>query len=91
MTTLSISFAIFVSFLLIAVWFGLVKRADLATSADNRATLRMAGAMTVCSGLMSLLLIIGIPATIAVLLVVGVVIAMMPLYRTIARRMEGIN
>jgi carbon starvation protein CstA len=91
MTILSASFTVFVLFLMVAAWFGLVRRSRLATSAENRTTLRMASAMAVCSGLMSLLLVIGCPGVVAVILVVSVVIGATPLYRTIVRKMEGIN
>lgn len=91
MTVLFMSFAVFVSFMVITIWFGFVKRADLVVSASNRATLRMAGAMAVCSGLMSLLLAVGCPFVVVVLLLISFVIGATPLYRTIVRRMEGIH
>lgn len=89
MDILVFTFSIFAVFLLIAVWFGVVKRSQLPNSSGKREAVRVAGAMAVFSLLMAVLIALNTPLVAMAIIVIVSMLASTPFYRRLVRKMEG--
>jgi Kef-type K+ transport system membrane component KefB len=89
--TLVFVLCVFVVFFLFVVWFGVIKRSDLANRSDNRASLRVACVMCIFSLLAAGFILLGVHAFIAMLMTGVICVLSGPIYRKIVYKMEGLN